>query len=149
MTHAAFRIGLEFYTGSGRSRCTDVGTRVIAAIKLDRADPTLYEGPPFAVAEYVFDEYDQDACSLEPAEFERDADSGLPAPEDEALAIAALKRQVHTLRTVCSEAYRFALVVGAPIRVLDNLSAAAAGHRVPHSSFLPVSIHECRVERNG
>ncbi len=150
MTHAAFRIGLEFYTGSGRWRCTDVGTRVIAAIKLDRADPTLYEGPPFGVAEYAFDEYDQEASGLDPAEFERDATSGLPAPaEDEALAIAALKRKIHTVRAVCAEAFQFATVVGAPVRVLDNLLAAAIGHTLPYTSFLPVSIDECHVAKAG
>jgi hypothetical protein len=51
-----FRIGLEFYTAEGRWRCIDVGTRVIAAIKLDAPDPSWYNGPPFAVAEIVFDE---------------------------------------------------------------------------------------------
>jgi hypothetical protein len=33
-----FRIGLEFYTATGRWRCTDVGTRVIAAIQLNHFD---------------------------------------------------------------------------------------------------------------
>ena len=32
MTKNDFRIGLEFYTGSGKWRCTDIGTRVIVAI---------------------------------------------------------------------------------------------------------------------
>ena len=121
---------------------------MIAAIKLDQADPRLYDGPPFGVAEYSFDEYDQEACSLDPAEFERDAGSGLPAPEDEARVVAALKREVGRLRTVCSEAHQFAGVVGAPVRVLDNLAAAAAGRLLPHTTFLPVSINECRVDRS-
>ena len=70
MTKADFHIGLEFYTGSGKWRCTDIGTRVIAAIKLDKDDASWYNGPPYAVAEFVFDEYDQDGCSLDPAEFD-------------------------------------------------------------------------------
>ena len=35
MKHSKFKIGTEFLTGSGRWRCTDVGTRTIVAIKLD------------------------------------------------------------------------------------------------------------------
>jgi hypothetical protein len=35
MKHSDFKIGLEFLSGSGRWRCTDVGKRTIAALKLD------------------------------------------------------------------------------------------------------------------
>ena len=69
MTKEDFQIGLEFFTGSGKWRCTDVGTRVIAAIQLDQAAASWYNGPPYAVAEEVFDEYDQAGCSLDPNEF--------------------------------------------------------------------------------
>jgi len=48
-----FQIGLEFYTGAGKWRCTDIGTRVIVAIKLDKTDESWYNGPPYAVAEAV------------------------------------------------------------------------------------------------
>lgn len=34
MKHSDFSIGMEFMTASGKWRCTDVGTRVIVAIKL-------------------------------------------------------------------------------------------------------------------
>ena len=80
-----FHIGLEFYTGSGRWRCTDIGTRVIAAIRIDQAkvcrydaggspfttevvsdDPSWFNGPSYEVAECVFDESDMDGCSLDP-----------------------------------------------------------------------------------
>lgn len=64
MKHSDFRIGVEFTTGSGRWRCTDVGTRTIVAIKLDKPDASWYNGPPFAVAESVFDEYDFAGCEL-------------------------------------------------------------------------------------
>ena len=37
-----FQIGLEFYTASGKWRCTDIGTRVIVAIKLDQDDLRNY-----------------------------------------------------------------------------------------------------------
>ena len=69
MHHRDFSIGLEFFTGAGRWRCTDIGTRVIVAIHLDAPDPSWYNGPPFAVAEVVFDEYDVEGCSLDATEF--------------------------------------------------------------------------------
>ena len=71
-------------------RCTDIGTRTIIAICIDSAEiqsswldqrepPSLrmlsgseaeaegwFKGPPYAVAESVFDEYDAQGCSLEP-----------------------------------------------------------------------------------
>jgi hypothetical protein len=84
--HADFHIGKEFYTGSGRWRCTDVGTRVIVAISQEPRevvrqsrdakgvvtmetyvsnDPCDLIGPPYKIAEYVFDEYDLGGCWLE------------------------------------------------------------------------------------
>ncbi|MBA8877881.1 hypothetical protein [Phyllobacterium myrsinacearum] len=57
-----FSIGTEFLTATGRWRVTDVGTRVIVAIKLDNGDPTWNEGPPYAKAEIVFDETDFGGC---------------------------------------------------------------------------------------
>lgn len=87
MQHSNFSIGLEFWCGNKRWRCTDVGTRVIVAIGLeprdmvcvvvDPADNTKrtesrhistdsrdLNGPPYGVAESVFDAYDIEACSL-------------------------------------------------------------------------------------
>ena len=69
MSKEDFEIGLEFYTAAGKWRCTDIGTRVIVAIKLDQSDPRNYNGPPYSVAEYVFDEYDIEGCSLNPSGF--------------------------------------------------------------------------------
>jgi hypothetical protein len=60
MTPSDFSIGTQF-TVSDQDilwRCTDVGTRVIVAICLNKADPSWYHGPPYAVVEHVFDEYD-------------------------------------------------------------------------------------------
>lgn len=62
MTHTDFFIGCLFKTRTGTWRCTDVGTRTIIAIKLDRSED-WYHGPPYAVAEIVFNEYDFDGCS--------------------------------------------------------------------------------------
>lgn len=84
MQHNEFATGATFWCG-GKLWCrTDVGTRVIIAIRLDRvevgsATPELrrtlgqagaeaegwFNGPPYAVAESVFDEDDIKGCSLE------------------------------------------------------------------------------------
>jgi hypothetical protein len=67
MKHGDFRIGREFLSGAGRWRCTDVGTRIITAIRLNMDhDPTLYNGPPYIIAEQVFDEYDMEGCEAAP-----------------------------------------------------------------------------------
>lgn len=75
LEHADFFIGREFWTETGRWRCTDVGTRTICAISLEPqelttlhpdgtrttalcSDPILFDGPPYAIAERVFDETD-------------------------------------------------------------------------------------------
>lgn len=89
MTHDEFSIGLEFWCANKRWRCTDVGSRVIVAISLDpheivhlktdptdqarkievrevTSDPSWLNGPPYAVAESVFDEDDIEGCSRVP-----------------------------------------------------------------------------------
>jgi hypothetical protein len=85
MQHKDFVIGETFWCGGRQWRCTDIGTRVITAIRLDRVDVgspaperrrTLgrveaesegwFNGPPYAVSESVFDENDMGGCSLEP-----------------------------------------------------------------------------------
>lgn len=63
MRHEAFKIGMEFECGSHPWRCTDLGTRTVIAIPLEHPeDPSWYNGPPYAVAEQVFDEYDMAVC---------------------------------------------------------------------------------------
>ena len=57
LEHSDFSIGVEFWTETGRRRCTDVGSRTICAIKLE-GDPRDWDGPPYGVTEYVFDESD-------------------------------------------------------------------------------------------
>jgi hypothetical protein len=85
MKHSDFRIGVEFTTGAGRWRCTDIGTRVITAIRLDEVRIATvsggvksmralcyaeanaegwFNGPPYAVAESVFDEDGQEGCTF-------------------------------------------------------------------------------------
>lgn len=63
MKHSDFQIGVEFsMAGDLRWRCTDIGTRTIVAIRLNAPDDSWYNGPPYAVLESVFDEYDFDGC---------------------------------------------------------------------------------------
>ncbi len=63
MAHQDFQIGIEFTTASGRWRCTDIGTRTIIAIKIsDYEDTSWLNGPPYAVVEHAFDEYDLPGC---------------------------------------------------------------------------------------
>ena len=59
-----FVIGNEFICGEKRWRCTDIGKRVIVAICLDDHDEGQgwFSGPPYIVAESVFDEYDMPGC---------------------------------------------------------------------------------------
>ncbi len=87
MKHGDFRIGIEFWCGGKRWRCIDVGSRVIVAISLEphevvnyapsadgvspgkyqrhvTDDPSWLAGPPYAIVESVFDEYDLPGCSL-------------------------------------------------------------------------------------
>jgi hypothetical protein len=85
MQHNEFMIGETFWCSGKLWRCTDTGSRVIVAIRIDRVDvegsaPELrrtlnraeaeaegwFNGPPYAVVESVFDEDFLDACSLEP-----------------------------------------------------------------------------------
>jgi hypothetical protein len=66
MKHSDFSIGMEFWMSDNRWRCTDIGTRTVIAINLDKDDPSWYNGPPYAVAEAVLDENDIEACSNGP-----------------------------------------------------------------------------------
>lgn len=87
MKHEEFRIGMEFWCGGRRWRCTDVGSRTVVGICLEpheavsltsdaegrgmttqtiTTDDSWLTGPPYAVAEEVFDEYSIKGCSLLP-----------------------------------------------------------------------------------
>jgi hypothetical protein len=85
MQHKDFVIGATFWCSGRHWRCTDIGTRTIIAMRIDSVnvestDPELcrtlgyaeaeadgwFKGPPYAVAESVFDEHFLVACSLEP-----------------------------------------------------------------------------------
>lgn len=68
MNHSEFKIGDSFSCGSTKWLCTDKGNRVIVAVHSgdDKVvkDPSWLEGPPYALAEHVFDEYDMQSCAL-------------------------------------------------------------------------------------
>lgn len=57
-----YKINGEFYTNAGKWKCTDIGSRIIAAISLDQEDERNYIGPPYSIEEVVFDEYDFEGC---------------------------------------------------------------------------------------
>lgn len=64
-----FKIGASFKTATGIWRCTDIGTRSIAAIHIAHEDgrsvyedPSWCNGPPYAVTEEVFDSDDFGGC---------------------------------------------------------------------------------------
>jgi hypothetical protein len=66
MKHNEFKIGNKFVCGGKNWLVTDIGSRVIIAICLNDytgIDDSWYYGPPYAVAEHVFDEYDIEGCN--------------------------------------------------------------------------------------
>ncbi len=89
-----FVIGETFWTHAGAFRCTDIGTRVMVAVKLGpreiaRAesvdgelritkriddDPSWLNGPPYAVDELVFDENEMLGCFRTEAELLADGE---------------------------------------------------------------------------
>ena len=83
MDHSCCQIGTEFRCGEKIYRCTDVGSRSIVAIRVDGVEVSTmsngdistkilarseaetdgwFNGPPYAIAEIVFDEYDLEDC---------------------------------------------------------------------------------------
>jgi hypothetical protein len=54
-------IGSHFQVADREFRVTDLGTRTIIAVRItekEKADPSWLNGPPYAIAELVFDEDD-------------------------------------------------------------------------------------------
>jgi hypothetical protein len=81
--HNSFSVGTEFRCGEGLWRVTDIGSRTIVAIRIDHVkvssnQPELcctlsreqaervgwFNGPPYALAEHVFNEDDFAGCVL-------------------------------------------------------------------------------------
>ena len=75
MTKDQFRIGQVFWTGPNESSefngwvCTDIGARVIVAVRKTDLDENP-AGPPYSIAEDVFDEYDMEGCLLSQEEWQ-------------------------------------------------------------------------------
>jgi len=88
MKRSEFRIGETFWCGGQKWRCTDIGTRTVIAICLSRVDVASltgstrsqqslnetdaaaegwFNGPPYAVAEHVFDEDGVAGCHVSAA----------------------------------------------------------------------------------
>ena len=65
MVFADFHIGCVFFTATGAWQVTDVGTRVVVAIRLEDCPDGVAHGPPYSVQELVFDEYDFSGCTLD------------------------------------------------------------------------------------
>jgi hypothetical protein len=80
MKHGEFAIGRHFVCGDHRWLCTDVGSRVIVAVRADTAEIAVTEngvtrrevrdvtprdlaGPPYFLAEQVFDEDELPGCT--------------------------------------------------------------------------------------
>ena len=95
MDFSEFKIGETFRCSGKQYRCTDVGTRVVVAIRIDQVETVHYtsvgtegqsalvtstetlsydqankdgwfNGPPYAVVEQVFDEDDFAVCEPQP-----------------------------------------------------------------------------------
>jgi len=109
MKLADFHIGLEFLGSAGfRWRCTDVGTRTIAAIRLDHDDPHWYQGPPYIAKEVVFDEDEMERCHL-----------------SETDAITSAVREHETSGHP-----------GYPAEVVRRMMKALSAHQYPHKGVL-------------
>jgi hypothetical protein len=57
-------IGSHFQIDEREFLVTDIGTRTIVAVRItekEKADPSWLNGPPYAIAEIVFDENDFEA----------------------------------------------------------------------------------------
>ena len=57
--------------------------------------------------------------------------------------IDTLRARVAALEGLCADVYQLAGTVGAPVRFLNALAAAAAGKRLPKVELLPVLETEC------
>lgn len=100
MRHNEFYVGLRFWMSDSFWQCTDVGGRVIVAIKLEPITQVFkyedgreeiighltleealkqgyYSGPPYSCVEHTIDEHDQAACSYD-KEGNGTDDSALP-----------------------------------------------------------------------
>jgi hypothetical protein len=87
MKHSDFIIGCTFRCSDRVWRCTDIGTRTIIAIRIESIETVVsgsegqqgrrtlsqsgaeaggwFKGPPYAVAEEVFDEIDIEGCAAD------------------------------------------------------------------------------------
>jgi hypothetical protein len=102
MQLSEFAVGKIFWCSGRQWRCTDIGTRTVIAIRIDRVEvgspnPELrrtlnraeaeaegwFNGPPYASAETVFDEDFLPACSLVPDDDVTDAPDASETTRDD------------------------------------------------------------------
>jgi hypothetical protein len=139
MKPSDFKIGLEFWMSGSRWRCTDVGSRVVVAIKLDQYDDPewWYAGPPYKVGECPLDEYDLMACSLR-------EDEGNSYPEildkDERDAVTGISFRIYQERFQPQHVYLE--LTGFPIDLdiqTDNIKPRITA-RIPFAWALNIGI---------
>jgi hypothetical protein len=53
------------------------------------------------------------------------------------------RARIGALESLCADMYQLAGVIGAPVRFLDALWAAAQGERLPRRELLPVTLLDC------
>lgn len=63
--------------------------------------------------------------------------------EEREMTRTEMQARIAELEDVVGQAYQLAGEVGAPVRVLDLLSAAVAGRPLPADTFLPIAADEC------
>ncbi|MTH94620.1 hypothetical protein E1297_01010 [Roseibium sp. RKSG952] len=69
-------IGERFFMNEREYMCTDKGSRVLIGVHIDnkvRDDPSWLNGPPYALDEVTFNEYDFPAITLKPDEVAKPA----------------------------------------------------------------------------
>lgn len=126
MKFGDFVIGEMFWTQHGAFRCTDIGARVVVAVKLGPRevssaesvdgelriskrideDPSWLDGPPYAVQEVVFDESDLAGCFCSNTELENGYTGNMPDEEvAEQTKDMSLKDRVkeNVIRYVCED----------------------------------------------
>jgi len=109
MNHSDFIVGGTFWSDDRQWQCTDIGRRVIVALRIDTVElggsnPSmhrtlnreqaeaegLFNGPPYMGPEVVFDEYDIEGCTPDPSAVDRaEIPAELPDGREQARALRA------------------------------------------------------------
>ena len=131
-----FQIGVEFYTGTGKWRVTDIGTCTIIAIKLGELEESYYTGPPYLVLEHVFDEYDFGGCDLE------DRFTEEPRIVAEICKDRTLRETIRKQRLEYNKAYKNPKWLIETSRRLNILKTASKKYQDPGEVLPPDDLYE-------